>query len=67
MKLQVSFLPSQKFKYETKVLLWPSLSLAPWSASNQRSNFEGKRLSEPQLGRKVHKMCTGGLGLELRD
>ena len=31
-----------------------------------RSNFEAKRLSEPQLGSKVHKMCTGGLGLELR-
>ena len=35
MKLQVSFSPSQKFKYETKVLLRPSRSLAPRSASNQ--------------------------------
>ena len=32
-----------------------------------QSNFEAKRLSEPLLGRKVHMMCTGGLGLELRD
>ncbi len=32
-----------------------------------RSNFEAKRLSELQLGSKVHKMCTGGLGLELRN
>jgi len=40
-----------------------------WSAAptNGRSNFEAKCLSEPQLGREVHKMCTGGLGLELRD
>ena len=48
------------------VLLRPSRSLTPRSASNQRSNFEAKRLSETQLGRKVHKMCTSGMGLELR-
>ena len=41
-------------------LLRPSSSLAPRSASNLLSSFEAKHLSNTQLGKKVHKMCTGG-------
>ena len=39
------------------IFYWPCI----WS------NFKLKRLSILQLSRKVHKMSTGGLGLELKD
>ncbi len=62
MKLQVSLSPSQKFKYSAFFNFCSGLPahFAPWSASNQQSNFEAKYLSDAQVGREVHKMCTGG-------
>jgi len=62
MKLQVSFSPLQEFRYSAFFNFCYGLPahFAPWSASNQQSNFEAKYLSDAQVGREVHKMCTGG-------